>query len=801
MNHSAESLRQGRYGAFTIVAKNYLPYAMVLAESFLECNPGCEFTCVIVDETVSPFELVDAQVKFIGVQQLSGFVQDFWLMSTMYDVTEFSTALKPFVLEELLDSYEAVMYIDPDIKVYGSLTSLFERSKSDGWVLTPHCLQPMKRDGLTPSEADIMQSGIYNLGFIGVSASATPMLRWWQERLLRDAISDPARQLFTDQRWIDMAAAAFHPAVEKSTAYNVAYWNLDQRALELDGDQVLVDGSPLMFFHFSGFNPKTPWWLSKHHPTRPRNLVSSSPALEKLCEDYAKHVLSKQAHMGLQTPYRWNQIAPGFNLDRSIRRYFREECILADRGEAPYPPNPFSDGPTEFVDWLEAERPAGGVPRFADVILSSRHDLQQEFGTVSESEQAQRFIQWLSTTGRAEIPWLSLFVDQLRKISEPKDLQFDRASLLEQPHRHGVDIIGYLRSEHGVGEAGRLLVEALAAADVEVSTVNSSRSLSRQRVKLDDSEAPDHKVRILAINADQTAIVANDVGLEQLKESYVIGQWFWEIEQFPAHWSEAFSIVDEVWTATEFVAKAVRAMAPPDVVVTTMPIPLTRATGKQERPRSYFGLDDRFLFLFSFDMLSVFERKNPTGVVEAYMSAFSEFDGCQLVVKCMNGARNLNSLEYLRWMSRKRSDVTIVDEYFTREEATNLIELSDCYVSLHRSEGLGLTIAEAMCSGVPVIATDYSGNVDFMNASNSLPVPWTYTAVGDGAAPYDPTAEWAEPDVKKAAEHMRWVVAHQDQAKALAARAKADLTQRFDPLTCGLRMKARLSDIWKDFEQ
>ena len=93
MNHSAESLRQGRYGAFTIVAKNYLPYAMVLAESFLECNPGCEFTCVIVDETVSPFELVDAQAKFIGVQQLSGFVQDFWLMSTMYDVTEFSTEM------------------------------------------------------------------------------------------------------------------------------------------------------------------------------------------------------------------------------------------------------------------------------------------------------------------------------------------------------------------------------------------------------------------------------------------------------------------------------------------------------------------------------------------------------------------------------------------------------------------------------------------------------------------------------------------------------------------------------------
>lgn len=786
------------FGAFTIVAKNYLPYAMVLAESFLDCNPGCEFTCVVVDEIVPPFELAQSEVNFIGVEQLSRFVDDFWLMATMYDVTEFSTALKPFVLEKLLDSYLAVMYIDPDIKVYGSLVDLFEKSTKDGWVLTPHCLDPMRRDGLTPSEADIMQSGIYNLGFIGVSASATPMLKWWQERLLRDAISDPARQLFTDQRWIDLAVAAFHPAVEQSTAYNVAYWNLDQRVLKLEGDRVLVDDNPLKFFHFSGFNPKTPWWLSKHHPTHPRNLVSSSTALEYLCEDYAAHVLSKQEHMGLQTPYRWNQVIPGFTLERSLRRYFREECLLADKGEVEYPPNPFSDGPTKFLQWLEDERIAGGIPRYADVALSSRHDLQLEFGEARTREQSDHLIQWLSTTGCAEIPWLTFFVDHIKNASSQPEEVRDKPSFLMEPAREGVDIVGYLRSEHGVGEAGRLLLTALQAADVEVSTVTSSRSLSRQRIDHDDGPKPDHNVRILAINADQTAIVASDVGLDQLENSYVIGQWFWEIECFPDHWNEAFSIVDEVWTATDFVANAVREVAPRNVVVNTMPIPLTRTSTGSDLTRAHYGIDDRFLFLFSFDMLSIYLRKNPAAVVEAFTGAFSEDDGCQLVVKCMNGDKDLNSLEHLRWLARSRPDIRIIDEYYTREEAANLIDLADCYVSLHRSEGLGLTMAEAMCAGVPVIATGYSGNVDFMNSSNSLLVPWNYVTVGEGSRPYDPASRWAEPNVEMASEYMRWVVSHNEEAKELAQNAKAHLHERFDPVTCGLRMKARLSEIWKE---
>ena len=138
-----------------------------------------------------------------------------------------------------------------------------------------------------------------------------------------------------------------------------------------------------------------------------------------------------------------------------------------------------------------------------------------------------------------------------------------------------------------------------------------------------------HRVKLLAVNADQTKIVRSDLGQGSLDGSYVIGQWFWEIESFPEQFLDAFEVVDEVWAATEFVANAIRAVAPSSVPVNVMPLPLVAPEVKPGFDRSSLGLDDRYLFLFSFDFLSVVERKNPMGLIRAYRDAFHENDGAQ----------------------------------------------------------------------------------------------------------------------------------------------------------------------------
>jgi glycosyltransferase involved in cell wall biosynthesis len=163
----------------------------------------------------------------------------------------------------------------------------------------------------------------------------------------------------------------------------------------------------------------------------------------------------------------------------------------------------------------------------------------------------------------------------------------------------------------------------------------------------------------------------------------------------------------------------------------------------------------------------------------------------------MNGDKRCDDLQQLIDAAASRSDITIINEVFTNTETSTLISLSDCYVSLHRSEGLGLTLSEAMSLGKPVIATNYSGNTDFMSEQNSFLIPWTRVPVGDGAGGYDPTATWADPDEAAAITAMRFAFENQQEARIRGARARDDVLGGHSQAAAGAIMKSRLEEIWR----
>lgn len=215
--------------------------------------------------------------------------------------------------------------------------------------------------------------------------------------------------------------------------------------------------------------------------------------------------------------------------------------------------------------------------------------------------------------------------------------------------------------------------------------------------------------------------------VERRPRSYRIAYWYWEFATIPDSWVAEAKNVDEVWAATEFVAKGLRERL--QVPVRTL-FPGVKLEPFEKRPRTYFGLDEEpFTFLFTFHMMSVMERKNPLGLIRAFKKAFREGENVCLVVKTSYGDRHAAQLQELR-SATEGANIQIIDAVYSPADVLALMNSCDAYVSLHRSEGLGLTLAEAMLLGKPVIATNFSGNVDFMDEGNSLLVPYKLEKLG-----------------------------------------------------------------------
>lgn len=467
---------------------------------------------------------------------------------------------------------------------------------------------------------------------------------------------------------------------------------------------------------------------------------------------------------------------PGLEFDEILSDMWREE-----RGDD-------TPLPREFVSWLQQvpERSTTGLPRYMQAIYDGRADLQGAYPEV-RSGILNRFGWWTGSTGRADHSNIRLLGHHVPP---------DRHIPDEARNLGGVDVFGFLTTESGIGEAGRSVVESLRFAGVDVTTINYTDTLSRTAHSFPVDDVSRHKTLLMTVNADHLPVASERMGSHFLEDRYLIGQWFWELETAPNWFGKAIHLVDELWAPTRFIEKMLRDFAPSRVPVTYVPLPLVPPEVDDLISREDVGLDDRFTFLFVFDFLSVMKRKNPIGIIEAFSRAFGPGEGPRVVIKAINGDHRPRERDELMTAASRRPDVTVSDGYMSRKHTLSLLSRADCYVSLHRSEGLGLTIAEAMGLGTPVIATQYSGNLDFMDDSNSWFVPWSRVRVGDGAEGYDPRATWAEPDIDAAARVMRRVWESPAEVVEKGRAARLSILNGHGPSVSGAIMKDRLMEIW-----
>jgi len=590
--------------------------------------------------------------------------------------------------------------------------------------------------------------------------------------------------LFTDQRWVDLVPGYFDHVVVRDDTIDLAYWNLHGLRLEMGPAGATVEGRPLRFFHFSGFDPTRPGVLSNHPHDGGRVSPAENPALAELCRGYATRLLAAGCRAASAEPYGFARTAGGLALDARMRRLYREELIAAAAASAPEPPNPFRDGHDSFLAWLRA--PAGRdipVSRYLYEIYRRRPDLQVHFPDLAAGG-ASGFLDWVRRNGAGEV-------------GVPAELVPARRPRPSAPEP-GINVAGYFEAELGVGEAARQLLAGVAAAGEPHATVPFARTVSRQQAGFGAvAQEPRYDVNVICVNADQLPVFAAERGAEFFRDRYNIGLWFWETADLPPSMQGAFDYVDEVWTASDHVRAAVAKVSPRPVFEIPLPAVFKPPPALS---RSELSLPEGFLFLFTFDFLSVFARKNPLGVVEAFRRAFPRRTGASLLVKSINGEHKPEELARLQRAAAGRSDILVRDGYLDPDRSRALTGACDCYVSLHRAEGFGLTMAEAMAFAKPVIATGYSGNLAFMTEENSYLVPWTPVPVGPGHDPYLASTIWAEPDQEQAAALIRRVFEHPAEAREKGARARLDITKLRSPERAGAFITDRLSAIRADRE-
>jgi len=250
--------------------------------------------------------------------------------------------------------------------------------------------------------------------------------------------------------------------------------------------------------------------------------------------------------------------------------------------------------------------------------------------------------------------------------------------------------------------------------------------------------------------------------------------------------------LDEVWVCSEFNAKALRRHT--DKPVTIVPHPAHAPRPSTWLPREIAD-EEVFTFLFVFDQFSVQERKNPVGLIEAFERAFPTPGEARLVIKSINGDKRPVAQEQLRYVANRRPDIRLIERYLLREELDGLMWNADCYVSLHRSEGFGQTLAEMMAIGKPVIATNWSGNLAFMTEENSLLVGHNKVMVGEGHEPYPPASRWAAPKIDQAAEQMRRVFDDVDLRERLGRAAERTIAEKQSTMALADVARQRLDEI------
>lgn len=391
------SATEHSFAAGTIATSDYLPWVRVLAASFAEHHPGVRFVALMLDEPDPSALREDDAFEVLTPAEIGLPAAESGWLRTIYNGFELSCATKPWLLRFLLRDADAALYLDGDILVCDSLAPIAQRAAAAELLICPHSLEPLPDDGLVPDENTMLRLGQFNAGFLAVGRRSLRFLDWWSARLRRECIdwSENTPLRFVDQRWLDLAVNYFEVDVLRARGANVAYWNVRTREVQRTADGYRVDGEPLLFMHFSGFEPSNPRVLSKHDGRPAPDEDAPASALETLCLEYAARLYAA-GFGGTRDPAPARALPGGIVLSPPVRAAVRAALAEAERTGAIVLPDP--DDAEAVLTWLRAPATPGSTSWYLWGLHAAHEHVRSEFPEVPGADEL-RYLMWSLTAG------------------------------------------------------------------------------------------------------------------------------------------------------------------------------------------------------------------------------------------------------------------------------------------------------------------------------------------------------------------------------------------------------------------
>ena len=756
----------------TIAFGNYIDRVRVLFESLRSTHPDSSLFLLALDRPSFAAKELGSLANVLTLGEVGFTKEDIFKRRTFYTPLEFATSVKAKVLLDRLHLFERVTYLDPDIQVFQELRLSQDLAQREV-LLTPHMIRPVPADGRDLTPAHLQMFGNHNLGFISVTKGSEIALQWWDSMLDHEGDYREGKS-FTDQKIADQLVNICDVGVVRYAGWNVAYWNIHERQIPAD---------ELVFFHFSGFNPDAPGILTKHFAQNGRHRYFAPPWLDSLLRDYADKCVQTRGSRN------------GYSLRKAT--YFQYFPVLRDLirrshlDESGYQSPP--SGRKGLGRWLfETGTGVGGsplVPPIAMAFFLMHSHLQKQFpGVLSgDPDHGSRLLTWLANDSDAK----KFLREVLKEIAHP-ETHFPSPSKV-YPTFHGlrpayptfgVNHVAYFGEKMGLSSASELLYDLISEADVpqhKIPLPNVLRSNGSLRIfPSTGQEFLKHSHTILGVNGDQVLdlFTLSNAFSTQGKR---IGYWWWETDVLPQNQIQAARKFNEIWVGSNFVRELLRKQITQPVKVVRLP--MRKNLAKKIRHSRQTSDAGPTRFFHNSSLYSEPTRKNPLGVALAYMETFSPKDGANLRLHLTGAGEaswTFDALKEIVSLTKHRADIEITTNRMSEEDLDNAIASANCFVSLHRSEGLGLNIRDAIALGTPVIATAYGGNMDFMNSDSSLLVDYKLVEVGKSVY-YPAESLWAEPDLDQASEFMRFIVDSPELSLDKAATAKSYLEKSLAP--------------------